>query len=173
MKEVGQQNLRSAQTRDAKVMADIYNYYISNSIVTFEETPLMASDMEHRLADAQCYSLPWLVAEIGGVVRGYAYATRWRSRSAYRFSVETTVYTENGLASRGLGSALYKSLLVHLGNINVHAVMAGIALPNDASVGLHEKFGFRKIAHFEQVGFKFKQWVDVGYWQLTLNCEVS
>ena len=101
----------------------------------------------------------------GGHITGYAYATKWKARSAYRFAVETTVYLADGLARQGLGSRLYEELFGLLKERQIHAAIGGIALPNDASVALHEKFGMRKVAHFEQVGFKFGKWVDVGYWE--------
>jgi L-amino acid N-acyltransferase YncA len=111
-------------------------------------------------------SLPWFVAEMPGEeVIGYSYATPWRPRSAYRFSVETSVYLDVAHAGRGVGTLLYTGLLSALRDKRVHAMMGGISLPNQASVALHEKFGFRKVAHFPEVGFKFGKWVDVGYWQ--------
>ncbi|HEV8248126.1 MAG TPA: GNAT family N-acetyltransferase, partial [Polyangiaceae bacterium] len=99
-----------------------------------------------------------------GIV-GYAYATRWRTRPAYRFSTEITVYLDPECRRLGIGSRLYEELLAKLQARGVHAAMAGIALPNEASVALHEKFGFSKVAHFKEVGFKFNTWIDVGYWQ--------
>jgi len=117
------------------------------------------------MADVTASSLPWLVAEQAGGIVGYACATKWKARSAYRFSVETTVYLADGLAKQGLGSRLYDELFRLLKAQGIHAAIGGIALPNDASVALHEKFGMRKVAHFEQVGFKFGKWVDVGYWE--------
>ena len=128
----------------------------------------LVDEMRRRMDDVFASSLPWLAAEMDGRVVGYAYATKWKARSAYRYSVETTVYLEDGLAKRGVGTELYAELFRLLKERGLHAVIGGIALPNDASVALHEKFGMRKVAHFEQVGFKFGQWVDVGYWQLTL-----
>ncbi|MBW3671824.1 MAG: GNAT family N-acetyltransferase [Acidobacteria bacterium] len=108
------------------------------------------------------------VAERGGAVAGYAYATRWKPRRGYRFSAEVTVYVAPEHAGTGVGSALYTQLLPTLQEKGIHAVIGGIALPNAASARLHEKFGFRKVAHFEQTGYKFDQWIDVGYWELIL-----
>jgi phosphinothricin acetyltransferase len=121
--------------------------------------------MRRRMDDVFAASLPWLVAESDGHIRGYAYATKWKARSAYRFSVETTVYLADGLGRQGLGSRLYEELFRLLKKQGIHAAIGGIALPNDASVALHEKLGMRKVAHFEQVGFKFGKWVDVAYWE--------
>jgi len=115
--------------------------------------------------------LPWLVAVEEGAVVGYAYATKWKERSAYRFSVEVSVYLSNQSHGRGLGAKLYETLFSTLKEGGIHAVMGGITLPNLASVALHEKMGMKKVAHFEKVGFKFDQWHDVGYWQLSLDNE--
>jgi phosphinothricin acetyltransferase len=160
--------IRPAEPSDAAAIAEIYNHYIAETTVTFEEEPVAAEEIARRIEEIRSASLPWLVAEEGGLVVGYAYATRWKPRSAYRFSVEVTVYTTPGHAGRGIGSKLYGELFPRLEARNVHAVMGGIALPNEASVALHEKFGMRRVAHFEEVGFKFGRWIDVGYWQRTL-----
>jgi L-amino acid N-acyltransferase YncA len=117
----------------------------------------------------QTASLPYLVAEEGGVVAGYAYATPWRARRAYRSSVETSVYVQDGRHACGTGTALYRAVLAQLTRDGYHLVIAGIAQPNNASVALHEKLGFEKVAHFREVGCKFGQWVDVAYWQLILK----
>ena len=159
--------IRSAETRDAQAIADIYNLFVSTSTVTFEEATVPVSEIARRIAEVQSLGMPWLVAEEAGVVSGYAHAKPWRPRSAYRFSVEITVYVEPTSARRGIGTTLYRELLAILQARGVHAVIGGIALPNDASVALHEKFGLRKVAHFKEVGFKFDRWIDVAYWQRT------
>ena len=160
--------IRIATASDADRIAEIYNHYIANTVVTFEEEPVAGDEMRRRMDDVFAATLPWLIAESGGRVVGYAYATKWKARSAYRFSVETTVYLADGLGKRGLGSRLYDELFRRLKEKGIHAAIGGIALPNDASVALHEKFGMRKVAHFEEVGFKFGEWVDVGYWERIL-----
>ena len=161
-------SIRIATAADADRIAEIYNHYVANTVVTFEEEPVTGGEMRRRLDEVFASALPWLVAESGGRMVGYAYATKWKARSAYRFSVETTVYLAVGLGRRGLGSRLYEELFRLLKEKGVHAAIGGIALPNDASVALHEKFGMRKVAHFEEVGFKFGKWVDVGYWERIL-----
>ena len=113
--------------------------------------------------------MPWLVAVIDEAVVGYAYATKWKERSAYRFSVESTIYLANGTEGKGVGSVLYQALFNKLKLKGINNVIGGIALPNPASVGLHEKMGMEKVAHFSKVGFKFDEWLDVGYWQLKLH----
>ncbi len=160
--------IREAAPADAAAIAGIYNHYVTETVVTFEEEPVPAAEMARRIAEVRSASLPWLVAEEGARVVGYAYATPWRIRTGYRFSAEITVYVDPAHAGRGIGSKLYGRLFPLLQARGVHAVMGGIALPNEASVALHEKFGLRKVAHFQEVGFKFNRWIDVGYWQRTL-----
>ena len=157
--------IRVAGQADAVGIADIYNHYIANTAVTFEENAVAAADMGGRIRAAARLDLPWLVADEKGEITGYAYASKWNGRCAYRHSVEITVYLSPGRANQGLGSMLYEALFAQLRKQSVHVVIGGIALPNPASIALHEKFGIKKVAHFEQVGFKFGQWIDVGYWQ--------
>jgi len=159
--------VRPATSQDAAAIAAIYNHYVANSIITFEEEPVSVDEMSARLAEVTG-SLPWLVFESDGEVKGYAYASPWKSRCAYRYSVETTVYLAAKSTGRGIGTQLYTALLADLRRRSLHSVIGGVALPNEASVSLHEKFGFEKVAHFKQVGWKFERWIDVGYWELML-----
>jgi L-amino acid N-acyltransferase YncA len=159
---------RTATTADAEALARIYNHYIWEIIVIFEEESVSASDMAGRVSEVLAASLPWLVAERDGTIVGYARATKWRPRSAYRFSVEATIYLAPEQVGAGLGTKLYRDLLQDLKDRGFHLVIGGVALPNAASVALHEKLGFRKVAHFGEVGFKFGKWIDVAYWQLSL-----
>ena len=160
--------IRPATPADAESLARIYNFYVKETAVTFEEQVISAGEITARLQEVEGASLPWLAAEQGGEVVGYAYATKWKGRSAYRFSTEVTVYVERGRGGRGIGSSLYRHLLPALQSRGIHAAFGGIALPNDASVALHQKFGFEKVAEFREVGFKFDRWIDVGYWQKIL-----
>jgi len=160
--------IRPAHADDAKAIAAIYNPYILTTTISFEEEAVTDAAMAQRIADVQAGGLPWLVAEQDGKVLGYAYATKWRVRHAYRFSVESSVYLAPEAARQGVGTALYTALLAQLAERGVHLVIGGVALPNDASVALHEKMGYEKVAHFGEVGFKFGRWLDVGYWQKKL-----
>ena len=160
--------VRAVTAADAGAVAGIYNHYVLETVVTFEEEPVTSDEMSRRIDEVRAASLPWFVAERAGAIAGYAYASRWKARSAYRFSSEVTVYLAPEQGRRGIGSALYAELLSALRGSGLHAAIGGIALPNEASVALHERFGFKKVAHFEQTGFKFNRWIDVGYWQLIL-----
>ncbi|AMY12411.1 Phosphinothricin N-acetyltransferase [Luteitalea pratensis] len=161
--------IRAAEAGDAPALARIYNHYVRETIVTFEEMEVSFGEMGARLAAITVGGLPWLVAAHDGKVCGYAYASPWRPRSAYRFSVETTVYLDPGITRSGIGSCLYADLLGQLEALGLHAALGGIALPNAASIALHEKFGFRKVAHLTEVGLKFGNWIDVGFWQRLLS----
>lgn len=158
--------IRPVAFSDCEQIASIYNYYIENTTVTFEEESISAYDIERRIRKIPP-NLPWLVFVDENEILGYAYATPWRTRSAYRFSVEISVYVKIDSHGNGIGTELYTDLMSRLNSIEIHTIIGGITLPNDASIKLHEKMGFKKIAEFEEVGFKFGQWLNVGYWQLT------
>jgi len=162
-------DIRPAAPAHASDIATIYNHYIASTTVTFETERVTAADMQGRIEETQTASLPWLVATEGDRVLGYAYASKWKGRCAYRYSVESTVYLDAECIGRGIGKALYSTLIDDLRERGMHAVIGGVALPNAASIALHEALGFRKVAHFEQVGFKQDRWIDVGYWQLLLG----
>ncbi|WP_339722629.1 N-acetyltransferase family protein [uncultured Paraglaciecola sp.] len=162
--------IRAVKYTDASQLADIYNYYVMFGTATFETEAVSADEMANRIQKIEGNSLPWIVAEDQrGSIIGYAYASKWKERHAYRHSVEITVYLDKNHRSQGLGSKLYAALFAHLKSISVHVAIAGIALPNETSIALHEKFAMKKVAHFAEVGNKFGKWVDVGYWQLVLN----
>jgi phosphinothricin acetyltransferase len=159
--------IRPCAAADAETVASIYNHYVRETVVTFEEAPLSAPDMERRIDDVTA-RFPWLVWEENSVVVGYAYGSPWKQRSAYRFSVETTIYMAPSHTGRGIGTALYRSLLADVRALRFHCAVGCIALPNPASIALHENLGFEEIGRFREVGRKFDRWVDVGYWELIL-----
>ncbi|MBP6640568.1 MAG: N-acetyltransferase [Bacteroidia bacterium] len=160
--------IRNASPSDAPEIAAIYNHFILETVITFEETAISDDEMAGRISEVS-EKFPWIVCVEAGRILGYAYASSWKSRCAYRNSVETTVYLDANVAGRGLGKLLYQELLNRLRGLGLHAAIGGIALPNEASVRLHEKCGFEKVAHFKEVGFKFGNWIDVGYWQVLLT----
>ncbi len=162
-------SIRAATADDAAPIAAIYNHFVQQTIVTFEEEPVSAAELARRMETVWSAALPWIVATRDDTVLGYAYASKWKERYGYRFSVEISVYLAPDAGGHGIGSMLYAELFAQLSMRGIHAAIGGIALPNDASIALHEKFGMRKVAHFEQTGFKFGQWVDVGYWERILT----
>ena len=156
--------IRQAEAKDAAQICDIYNYYVKNTCITFEEEDVKVTEMRARLEE----SISWLVWEEQQEVLGFAYATKWKGRCAYRYSAEFTVYVRHNQLGKKIGLQLYTNLLDTIKSKNFHTVIAGIALPNEQSQSLHKKLGFQKVAHFSEVGFKFQKWVDVAYWQLNL-----
>ena len=163
--------IRKVKEEDAEAIAGIYNYYIENTVITFEEIPLSITEIKGRIHKISS-KYPYLIREDNGEITGFAYVNTWRERSAYRHSAEVSVYLKNGRQGKGLGKELLKSLLeeVHKTDVySIHALVAGIALPNNGSVGIFEYFGFRKIGQFNEIGFKKGIWLDVGYWELILN----
>jgi L-amino acid N-acyltransferase YncA len=158
-------HLRACTPADAAQICSIYNHYVVNTVVTFEEVPVQVQEMARRIVDITS-RFPWFVCERDDLVCGYAYAAPWKERSAYQYAVESTVYLTPQAMGQGIGTLLYSTLLDALRKTTVHCVVGGISLPNAASVALHEKLGFSKIGHFHEVGRKFDQWVDVGYWEL-------
>lgn len=161
-------DIRAAQERDAERVAEIYNHYIKETCATFETAEVGTAEMAQRIRDTLRIPLPWLVAEASGQIVGYAYASKWKGRCAYRYAVETTIYLDPESTGAGVGTILYRALIDAVRSASMRTAIGGIALPNDASVRLHERLGFRKVGHFERVGYKQDRWIDVGYWQLQL-----
>jgi phosphinothricin acetyltransferase len=156
--------VRDATPDDAAAIAAIYAPYVRDTVITFEIDAPDAAEMRNRIVETST-RFPWLVAEEGGTVCGYAYATSFRARAAYRWVVETTVYIADGFHRRGIGRALYAPLLDRLEQQGYQAAIGAIALPNAGSVALHEAMGFVHQGLYRQVGFKLDGWHDVGLWQ--------
>lgn len=160
-------SIRQALPGDAASITVIYNPYIRDTTISFEEEPVTAAAMRERIVSVT-RRFPWLVWEEQAEVLGYAYASPWKERSAYRHACETSIYLAPHARGRGIGRALYTALLDELAARGMEVAIGGIALPNPASVALHERLGFRKVAHFDRVGVKFGRHIDVGYWQYHL-----
>ena len=165
---LGGEGVRPVKDIDAARITEIYNHYILNTLITFEECSLRTEEILARIKNITT-EYPWLVYEDNGRIVGYAYAARWKERSAYRHTVEAAIYVDVQDTGKHIGSQLTAALLDELRGMKIHSVLAGIALPNGASVALCEKFGFAKVGQLKEVGFKLNQWVDVGYWELILN----
>lgn len=157
--------IRDVKLEDAPQIAEIYNYYIQKTHHTFETDALSSEEIEKRIKQVN-EDYPYLVADEGGEIFGYAYASKFKLREAYDFSVEVSIYVKHERKKRGTGTMLYEDLFDELEDSDVHAIIAGIALPNDGSVKFHEKLGFEKVAHFKEVGYKLGRWIDVGYWEM-------
>jgi L-amino acid N-acyltransferase YncA len=162
-------HIRLATASDAAAVRDIYGPVIESTVISFELTVPSEDEMADRITGRQP-AHPWLVAEgaDGHGVVGYAYGGRFSGRAAYDWSVETSAYIAEAARGRGVGRALYAALLAVLTAQGYRQAMAGIALPNEASVRLHEGAGFSLVGVYRAVGWKFGAWRDVGWWQRTL-----
>ena len=161
-------NIRVATRDDAEAMADLYRPIVLDSFISFEAVPPTAAEMAARISQTLA-SHPWLVAEVDGRFAGYAYGSAHRARAAYRWSCDVSCYVSPDAQRRGVGKALYTRLIEILKLQGFHAAHAGIALPNAASVALHEAVGFRPVGVYEEVGFKNGSWRDVGWWSVKLQ----
>ncbi|HXS46820.1 MAG TPA: arsinothricin resistance N-acetyltransferase ArsN1 family B [Solirubrobacterales bacterium] len=153
---------------DAAACAAIYAPHVEAGATSFEEEPPGATQFAERIAHTAT-TYPWLVAEREGEVVGYAYACPHRARPAYRWAVEVSVYVAADARDRGQGRALYEELLERLRRQRFQIACAGITLPNDASVALHEGLGFIAVGVYRRIGWKDGAWRDVGWWQLELE----
>lgn len=159
--------VRNANEADAHAIAAIYEPYVRETAISFEEVPPTPSEMAHRLTSTLEF-YPHLVFDDGANVLGYAYGSLHRAKPAYRWSVETTVYVDRNSHRRGIGRALYARLLALLTRQGFHVALAGIVPPNENSIGLHESLGFVHLGTFREIGFKRGQFHDLGWWRRTL-----
>jgi phosphinothricin acetyltransferase len=164
--------IRMASVTDAAVVAAIYEPYVSKTVMSLELEPPTPEEMARRIASTLC-NAPWLVVEKDGEVLGYAYAARLNERPAYQWSLFSIVYVREDQRRRGLGRALYTSLFALLRVQGYCRLHASVTLPNEASVALHESFGFQPVGVYRAVGFKHGAWRDVGWWQLALRDDVD
>jgi L-amino acid N-acyltransferase YncA len=154
--------------RDAAACAAIYRPYVEDTAISFESVPPSAAEFAERIATTS-ERYPWLVDEDDdGAVAGYAYASPHNPRAAYRWAVDVAVYVDGSRHRRGTGRRLYEALFERLRELGYHVACAGVTLPNDASVGLHESLGFEPVGTYRRVGWKAGEWHDVGWWQLEL-----
>jgi len=160
--------IRQALISDAEAIQAIYAPIVENTPISFEEMPPSADEMASRITATIEHGYPYLVADQDGDAVAYAYAGQHRARAAYRWSVDVTIYVAEAARGAGIGKALYEELLQQLRQAEFHAAFAGIALPNPGSVALHEAVGFTHVGTYQEVGFKFGRWHDVGWWQRIL-----
>ncbi|WP_409422689.1 N-acetyltransferase family protein [Pseudaeromonas sp. ZJS20] len=159
--------IRPVTRQDAEQLSQIYNAYQAQSGGGWERDPLVPSVMAEQIA-AWSPRLPWLVYCKQEQPLGYACAMPWRAQPAFRYTVETCVYLDASVRGQNLGTQLYRVLIGQLREQPLHQALAAIPLPNAASIRLHEKLGFRKVAHFNEVGCQGERWINLGYWQLLL-----
>lgn len=160
--------IRLASPADAADVLAIYAPIVRDTAISFELVPPTVAEMQERI-ESTLDQLPWLVAEDKQDVIGYAYASRYRQRAAYQWSIEVSAYVREDVRRGGVARALYRALLGILEDLSYRTALAGIALPNEASVAFHESMGFTSIGVYHNVGFKLGTWHDVGWWQLPLG----
>lgn len=161
--------IRKVSTNDAQVICDIYNYYIENTVITFETEAISAAEMEHRISEILNSGFPFYIGECDGKIIGYCYVHVWNARCAYSTTNEVTIYLDRNETGKGYGYTLYEHLIRNIDRKKIHVLIAGICIPNESSVRLHEKFGFKQVSCMKEIGRKFDQWRDVGHWQLLLE----
>jgi len=161
-------SVRDFTQHDVTPANALTNWYIQHTAVHFDLDP-SGDDMFEATWQRGSQTHPWLAAEIGGSFAGYAKAGVWRGRTAYGLTCETGIYVARGMQGKGVGRALYGQLLPRLRSLGYHAIIAGMTLPNAASVAVHESVGFEHIGVFREVGRKFGRWHDVGFWQLVFD----
>jgi phosphinothricin acetyltransferase len=157
--------IRTASPADAAELAALYNWYVEHTVVTFEVEPVPVEEMARRI-ETVLDAHDWLVLADGEELLGYAYAGRYHARPAYGRTTESTIYLRHGLEGQGLGTRLYTELVRRTFARGYRHLIGAIALPNDASVRLHEKLGFVKAGQLLRIGHKHGRWIDVGHWQL-------
>jgi phosphinothricin acetyltransferase len=160
--------VRDFDQRDVAAANALTNWYIEHTAVHFALSPATEEAFEDAWRRGRV-SHPWLAAELDGRFAGYAKASVWRERSAYSQTCETGIYIARGMEGKGVGKALYGELLPRLKAAGFHTVIAGMTMPNPASVALHESVGFQPVGVFGQVGRKFDRWHDVGFWSLQIS----
>ena len=158
-------NIRLATPADTQAMLDIYAPYIQSSTTSFEIEVPSLKEFQRRI-DHVLKITPWLVSTINGTVAAYAYASSHRSRQAYQWSREVSVYVHDDFRKRGLATALYTTLVELLKTQGISNILAGIVLPNPVSISFHTHFGFQPVGIYHNVGYKMGQWCDVSWWEL-------
>lgn len=159
--------IRALDIKDTRAILEIYNYYVLNSTVTFDIDTITFDAFSEKLKLISA-NYPFIVFEENNEILGYAYGSRFRPRPAYNYVAESTVYVKHTAHGKQIGTKLYAELIKLLKETNLHTVLGVLTIPNDASIKLHEKFGFEQVANLKEVGFKFGEWQNIGIWQLRL-----
>jgi len=161
--------IRKATVEDAGDICNIYNYYIINTVITFENEAVTVGEMQSRIQDILNCGLPYYVAVDGNRVIGYCYLHQWNNRCSYSSTKEVSIYLDKDARHKGLGTKLFERILENTDHATTHVLISGICLPNESSVNLHEKFGFKQVSMMKEIGRKFDKWLDVGHWQLIFD----
>lgn len=159
--------IRKVTKEDARAIADIYNEYVLNSVISFETEAVSVSAMQQRIETISA-QYPYYVYEEDGKVLGYCYAHAWKERAAYKHTYETTIYLDKASQGKSIGRELLRHLIEECRQAGAHVLVACITAENEKSIRFHQRFGFKQSAHFHQVGMKFGRWLDVVDYQLLL-----
>lgn len=159
------EKIRKVTLYDAAAIAAIYNHYILHTVATFDTAPVSTGTIQARIREIAARYPYFVYEDEAGELLGYCYIHTWKNKEAYRDTLETTFYVKPGHTGKGIGKKLMKTLLASVRNTPVHALIACISLPNDASIRLHARFGFEKAAHFREAGQKFGRRIDVEEWE--------
>jgi L-amino acid N-acyltransferase YncA len=160
--------IREVTAADLSQIQNIYNHYIQHTLITFDLETYSMEQMTDKITALQ-KDYPVLVAHQANHIVGYAYASAWKTKAAYKHSAETTIYMHPDFKEQGIGTRLYNALLTSLPLFDIVNAIACITIPNEQSIKLHEKLGFNKVGRFDQVGYKHEQWIDVEYWQKSVQ----
>ncbi len=160
--------IRDVVIHDAPRIAEIYNYYINKTIVTFEDQPVSVNDILERIINITQKGFPYIIYKENDLLIGYAYLNTWRTRPAYNITLETSIYLDHAYTGHGVGKELYKALIDRAKTMDLHSLIGSISLPNDPSRKLHAELGFELVGNFRDVGRKFNKLIDVEFWQLFL-----
>ena len=161
--------IRDVKLSDSERITEIYNYYIENTIITFEEIIVSNEEIKSRIKKIQKQNYPYIIYEENNKLLGYAYVDKWRQRSAFDITLETSIYIDKDYLNKGIGKVLYKELIDRTKKLNIHSLVGVISIPNKPSRKLHQELGFQLIGNFREVGIKFNQLIDVEFWQLNLS----
>ena len=162
-------NIREATLDDAGAMCNILNYYIENSLISHETVPVSEIESKKRISDISNSGHLLYIGEINGKIIGFCCTQPWNSYAVYETTAEESIFLDKDETGKGYGTQLLEHMLNHIGKTKIHILNATIALPNEGSVRLHEKFGFKQVSHMKEIGRKFDQWLDIGCWQLILT----
>ncbi len=161
--------IKPTSSQHLSEICNIYNHYINHTCYTFEEVEWTIKDIEHKFLNITDANYPFFTCFDGDKIVGYYYLSSWNFRSAYNTTAEVTIYLHPESIGKGYGKAMYSHLIKNIDNTRFHSIIACITIPNEASVALHEKFGFKKVSFFPEIGYKHSRWCDVGHWQLILR----
>ena len=166
MRQIDGFSMRKATVQDADDICSIYNCYVLNTAITFETETVSVNEMQSRIQSVLDCGLPYYVAVEDDHVIGYCYLHQWNNRCAYSSTKEVSIYLDKDARHQGLGTKLFEQTLRNIDHKNIHVLISGICLPNESSVRLHEKFGFKQTSLMKEIGRKFDEWRNVGHWQL-------